>query len=74
MSEEAKTTRSIPLSRFGAREKLTWWLAKNDNVLVKSTYYLELNKVKTYGEEPTNRRTDEQIWKAILETKSFKFS
>lgn len=38
---EVELILSLPISIYGARDKLTWWPARNEIFLVKSAYFLE---------------------------------
>lgn len=64
MNDEADIIDKIPLSLFGAKEKLVWWLAKN-SFSVKSTYFLEMQNYNLNQGESSNHDTKEQFWKAI---------
>lgn len=47
--DEAVAIHHIPLSFFGASDKLTWWLAKNGMFSVKSAYVTPLSpRVKKF--------------------------
>lgn len=43
-NEESKTICNIPLSCFGAVDKITWWPAKNGTFSVMPAYALELDR------------------------------
>lgn len=63
--EEAEQICNIPVSRFGAEDKLVWRLTKIGHFTVRSAYHLELER-KTRSKGETSRpHPTSTMWKRI---------
>lgn len=61
--EETDLILSLPMSMCGAKDKLTWWLARNGIFSVKSAYFLKNLRRRNSRSEPSNSSTSNQLWK-----------
>lgn len=59
----------IPISMFGAPDKLSWWPARKGAFSVKSVYYLALQQVKMTSGKPSNSRARNQMWRELWKLK-----
>lgn len=62
--EEAALISSMPLSRYEAADKIYWWPTKDEFFSVKSSYHLEMDRIRSAGESST-RRYQNVGWRAI---------
>lgn len=61
-SEKAKVIIcKIPLSLYGANDKILWWPTRNGFFSVKSTYFLKMNRNKMYEGESSKTNIDKGI-------------
>lgn len=65
-TEEAEKISNLPLSRYGAEDKIIWRPTKDGNFTVKSTYHLECERIQRLIEESSTRVAAESMWKAIF--------
>lgn len=64
-SEEVEIICKIPLSVYGAGDRIYWWLAKNGLLYVKYAYFLQRKKKLRYEGESSTTNRDEGLWTTI---------
>lgn len=52
----------IPLSLFGATNKVTWWPTKNETFSIKLAYSLEVERVQKDLGKTFNPKSKEVLW------------
>lgn len=55
----------MPISRLGARDKLIWGLQRMSCFLVRSAYYVDLNRRRRAKGETSNEMEQDDRWKFI---------
>lgn len=57
--KDVTTICNLPLSLFGARDKITWWLVGNEIFSIKSAYALEIDRERKVLSETSNPKSKE---------------
>lgn len=55
----------IPLSNYGAVDKLVWQHTKNGFFTVNLTYHLKCRQLRRRQDEFSNREANDVLWKSL---------
>lgn len=63
--DEAATIINIPISQFGAHDKIVWLHTKDGNFSVGSAYHLKMERSNRHLGESLIQKKEEEFWNAV---------